>query len=295
MCRFLAYKGCRIFLSDLLTRPERSLIRQSVHAEEREEPLNGDGFGVGWYAQELDPNPCVFTSIQPAWANRNLRRLADKIQSTCIFAHVRAASPGTPVTELNCHPFQYGNFLWMHNGRIAEFRKIRRTLREHLVDEFYDLIQGTTDSEHAFALFLNELRDHLADYELDDLRQALTRTIRRIEEWLDAAGITETSWLNFCVTDGHNVLATKYVTDPSGSPQSLYFSRGERYELLDGHYHMVRDGRQTDAVIIASEPLTAERSDWEPVPVNHWISVSPELHIEIGPVQSALTGARRRS
>ena len=30
-------------------------------------------------------------------------------KSRCVFAHVRAASPGLPVTELNCHPFAYGS------------------------------------------------------------------------------------------------------------------------------------------------------------------------------------------
>lgn len=284
MCRFLAYKGRQIFLSDLLTRSEQSLIRQSFHARERKEPLNGDGFGVGWYAQEVDPAPCVFTSVQPAWANRNLRRLAEKIRSTCVFAHVRAASPGTPVTELNCHPFQYGNFLWMHNGRIADFRKIKRTLRKHLDDEFYDLIQGTTDSEHVFALFLNELSGRLEDYDLDDLRHALTRTIRLLEKWLDRSGVVENSSLNFCLTDGNSLLATKYVTNPSAQPQSLYFSRGERFELSEGHYRMIRRGDLTGAVIIASEPLTDEREDWEAVPLNHCISVSPELGLDVQPV-----------
>jgi predicted glutamine amidotransferase len=33
--------------------------------------LNGDGFGIGWFSteerREVDPSPCVFTSITPAW------------------------------------------------------------------------------------------------------------------------------------------------------------------------------------------------------------------------------------
>ena len=284
MCRFLAYKGHEIFLSDLLTRSEQSLIRQSYHAREREEPLNGDGFGVGWYAQGQDATPGVFTSIQPAWANRNLHRLADKIQSTSILAHVRAASPGTPVTELNCHPFQHGRFLWMHNGRIAEFRKIRRTLREHLQDEFYDLIQGTTDSEHVFALFLNQLGNRESHYDVDILRQTMTETISLIERWLDEAGVSTSSWLNFCIADGDRLLATKYVTNASDQPQSLYFTRGDRFELRDGHYRMMQRDEHNGAVIIASEPLTDERGDWEPVPLNHCISVSPELNIDIQPI-----------
>ncbi|KAJ1628031.1 nucleophile aminohydrolase, partial [Pavlovales sp. CCMP2436] len=88
--------------------------------------VNGDGFGVGWYDEEpctSDEEPCIFTSIQPAWNNLNLGRLARKVRSPLIFAHVRAAYPGMPVSEVNCHPFVYGRYMWMHNGSIASFAK----------------------------------------------------------------------------------------------------------------------------------------------------------------------------
>ena len=38
--------------------------------------------------------------------NENLGRLSCKIMSPLVFAHVRAAYPGMPVSEQNCHPFQ---------------------------------------------------------------------------------------------------------------------------------------------------------------------------------------------
>ena len=57
MCRFVAYSGLPLLLADLLYVPSDSLIRQSYHARERREPLNGDGFGVGWYVPEIDPTP----------------------------------------------------------------------------------------------------------------------------------------------------------------------------------------------------------------------------------------------
>ena len=41
--------------------------------------------------------PCVFTSITPAWNNENLNRLANKLESGLVFAHVRAAYPGESV------------------------------------------------------------------------------------------------------------------------------------------------------------------------------------------------------
>ncbi len=101
MCRFIAYKGDRILLSDLVTNHSNSLINQSAHARERSEPLNGDGFGLGWYVPEVSAEPCFFTSVTPAWANQNLRRIASKTASPCIFAHVRAATAGLEVNDLN--------------------------------------------------------------------------------------------------------------------------------------------------------------------------------------------------
>jgi ergothioneine biosynthesis protein EgtC len=285
MCRFLVYCGREVFLSDLITRSEQSLIRQSFKARERKEPLNGDGFGVGWYAHEIDPTPCVFTAVTPAWSNRNLQRLAEKIRSTCVFAHVRAASPGTGVTELNCHPFQYRHLLWMHNGRIPNFSALRRRIREQLNDEFYNYIQGTTDSEHAFALFLNGMRDQLGEYDLNSLVSTMGNTIGTLEGWNRAAGTTEPCFFNFAVTDGYNVVATRYVSEAGVEPETLYVAKGKRFESRDGSYDMVAADDQVAAVIIASEPLTDDRTDWEPVPRNHFVAVSRELDVRVMPIQ----------
>jgi predicted glutamine amidotransferase len=272
-------------MSDLLLKAEQSLVLQSYKAREREEPLNGDGFGVGWYTPAIDPNPCVFTSIQPAWSNRNLFRLSEKIRSTCFFAHVRAASPGTYVSEFNCHPFQYEQFLWMHNGKIAEFHKIKRMLRESLHDKYYNYIQGTTDSEHAFALFLNLLGNHIYNYTITDLSNALISTIKQIEEWAKLAGIVEPSHLNFAVSDGYDILVSRHVLNSDAEPPSLYISSGERIEIRDGMYHMAPIKHHPNAVIIASEPLTGDRSEWQKVKRNHLVLVSPELHIQQLPVE----------
>lgn len=27
--------------------------------------------------------------------------------------------PGMPVSEQNCHPFQWGRYMWMHNGMVC--------------------------------------------------------------------------------------------------------------------------------------------------------------------------------
>jgi predicted glutamine amidotransferase len=55
------------------------------------------------------------------------------------------------------HPWQYGRLMWMHNGNIAQFSRIKRKLQTSLRDELYNFVQGNTDSEWSFALFLNQV------------------------------------------------------------------------------------------------------------------------------------------
>jgi glutamine amidotransferase len=101
MCRFAAYLGPENFISSLVTEPHHSIIHQSYHAKERIEPLNGDGFGIGWYAPSFYDAPAVFKDVSPAWSNQNLRNVARVTKSTCIFAHVRAATVGGQVSQSN--------------------------------------------------------------------------------------------------------------------------------------------------------------------------------------------------
>ena len=281
MCRFLCYKGKEILLSDLLYRTKNSLILQSYKARERAEPLNGDGFGVGWYSPGLSPTPCVFTSLTPAWSNQNLRRLAEHVKSPCFFAHVRAASPGMQVSEQNCHPFQYGRYLWMHNGGIEGFNRIKRRLRQSLPDHLYHAIEGTTDSEHAFALFLSLLEDTDRTASVGEMGQILVKTIARLEQWTAEAGITGPSYYNFAVTDGQSIAAIRYISDQRLEPISLYYSAGKKFACFDGVGQMIEalPGEQT--VIIASERLTEQNDDWVRVAPNHVLTVTPEYRVSV--------------
>lgn len=280
MCRFICYKGRDLLLADLLYRPANSLIRQSFHALDRPEPLNGDGFGVGWYQREITGTPCVVTSTMPAWSNQNLRRLSYHIKSDCFFAHVRAASPGMPVSDVNCHPFQYGRFLWMHNGSISEFHRIKRRLRASLPDTIYDWIQGTTDSEHAFGVFLNALGDTQRNCSAMDMAEALMQTIEQLERWTAEAGPAGPSYYNFAVTDGLSVAALRYASDPTLEPASLYCSVFGNYVCDKGIARLLECDVTERSVIISSEQLTPDASHWHRVPPNNLVLVHPDLTIE---------------
>lgn len=281
MCRFLCYKGPEILLADLLYRPQHSLILQSFRASERTEPLNGDGFGVGWYPANTIATPCVFTSLTPAWSNQNLRRLSEHVKSPCFFAHVRAASPRMRVCEANCHPFQFGRFLWMHNGSIEGFWRIKRRLRASLPDNLYNSIEGTTDSEHAFAVFLHLLGDTENVSSANEIGQALLRTIVQLEEWTAEGGFSAPSYYNFAVTDGESIAAVRYVSDPRVEPASLYYSGGGKYQVAGGVCEFVDCRVDERTVVIASERLNENPKDWIRVAPNHLLTVTPDLAVNV--------------
>ena len=281
MCRFVGYLGSEILLADLISRPVNSLIRQSFKSKERSEPLNGDGFGVGWYAPEIAAVPSVFTSITPAWSNRNLTNLANHIHSKCFFAHVRAASPGMRVSEANCHPFRNGRFLWMHNGTIAGFSSIKRRLRQSLPDEIYHAVEGTTDSEHAFAVFLDILGEKVENTSAGDIAGGLVKTIWKLEEWGRETGVSLPSIYNFAVTDGQNLAAVRYVSDPKIEPISLYFSKRGRYQCDNGRSEIVDCSEDERGIIIASERLTEQREDWTRVAPNHVVMIDSQLDVKV--------------
>jgi len=290
MCRFVLYLGEEISVSSLVTEPENSIIHQSFHSHEREEPLNGDGFGLGWYAPAVSEEPAVFKDITPAWNNINLLNLARVIKSPCVLAHVRAATPGFPVIQLNCHPFVCGRFAFMHNGHVGGFHKIRRSLMRHLSDKAFNAISGSTDSEFLFALFLDSYRDIVKGEDADGgerpdhgselLADALQQTISKVERFKEEAGVTEPSFLNLAVTDGVSAVISRYVSTGAEVANTLYVHAGGSCECSHRHLHIMESTGPRKAVITASEPLT-ENDEWMEVPTDNMLVISEDLHIEL--------------
>lgn len=284
MCRLMAYKGTSILLDELLYKPKNSLINQSINARELEEPLNGDGFGVGWYSHHISHEPATFVSLNPAWSNRNLRNLAPKIQSDCMLAHVRAASVGE-VSEANCHPFQYRELLMAHNGGVENFGRIKRDIRAQLSDELYNWIKGQTDSEHIFSLLVNRLNTEHREFSSDAVTDAFEYTFSHVKSLMKKHGIHEEAYLNMVVTNGHFIVATRFVTDEKAEPLTLYHSEGSRYVVEDGVSRMEAPKDDDEAVLVVSEKLTDD-SHWTMIPKNHFVIVEHDLNVRIKPIKA---------
>ena len=280
MCRFLAYIGAPISMGELLYDPSDSIIKQSYAAREIEEPLNGDGFGVGWYRHERSQDPAVFVSVTPAWSNRNLRSMAPRVGSNCIVAHVRAASVGS-VAEANCHPFQYKDRLMMQNGGVECFSRIKRDLSNMLSEEMFLWIKGQTDSEQLFALFLDHLHKAGERPTPDQVADAFEAMIVDLKKLMLQHAITEPAYLNMVYTDGRIAVGLRYVTDRSDA-LTMYYSEGKKYICTDNVCRMVRGtDKKEHAAMIVSEKLTDVADDFIEVPAHHFVLVDADLTVKV--------------
>ncbi len=287
MCRFALYLGEEITLSALVTEPAYSILHQSFHSHEREEPLNGDGFGIAWYPPAGD-EPAILKEVHPAWNSRNLRSVARVTRSHCLLAHVRAASPGLPVTQLNCHPFSSGRLTFMHNGTVGGFLGLKHRLVKELDESTFLELEGSTDSEHVFALVKEAWASAGAVPPLERLEKALRGGVERIEalrrdSFAADGGTEEPSLLNLALCDGRRAVVSRFVSDMSAPANSLYVHRGHRYVCKDGVCLMLARGEGVGAVIVASEPLS-EDAGWERVERNHLVSIDQDLRVEIHPL-----------
>ena len=281
MCRFVAYIGKPMLLDELIIKPKNSLIHQSVQANEMEEPLNGDGFGVAWYDHDIHPEPGLFVSVRPAWNDQNLSYLAKKIRSNCFFAHVRAANVGW-VSEVNCHPFHYENLTFMHNGQIGGFGTLKRYIRNELDDDMYNWIKGQTDSEHFFALFLHFWKSQKRQGTAYEMADVLQETINYLIWLSNKHGIREKQYINVVLTDGRRMVSARYTDDKPENASSLYYSQGSKYICEENTCRMrTTEDPSEHAVLIVSEKLTNEVNDWHGIPSNHILLVDVNLETSL--------------
>lgn len=257
MCRWLAYSGPPIFLEALVFEPENSLCSQSLQALESKSPTNGDGFGIGWYDHREEPG--LFREVLPAWNDDNLRSLAAQIRSGLFFGHVRA-STGTVTNRSNCHPFRHGRWMFMHNGMIGGFDRLRRALMLAIEPNLFGAVKGNTDSEVFFHLLLSNGLE-------DDPVAALSRTVGQVTRAMTEAEVTEPLRLTVALTDGRTIYALRHASDKFAP--SLYYGCGAKPWVPDGARGVGDGDPAGDSILILSEPLDHVETQWTAVPKSH--------------------------
>jgi len=249
MCRFLAYFGRPIFLDELVCKPQHSLVRQSLRAEEAKVATNGDGFGVGWYGERAEPG--VYREVMPAWSDENLLGLCASVKAPLFFAHVRAAT-GTGIARQNCHPFRYGRYLFMHNGQIGGYGQLRRAMEARLPDHLYAERRGATDSELLFLMIMARL-------ELGDpIDVAVSQVLNETLAMMQVLGITQPLRFAAALADGEQVHAFRFSSDKRAP--TLYLSE------------------RSEGLVLASEPLADDHRGWELMPQGTILHLAKDGH-----------------
>jgi len=247
MCRWLAYRGEPLQPSLLILDAQHSLVAQSLNSPLGAETVNGDGFGIGWYPADRSEggHPAVFHSIEPAWHDQNLREISRAVRSPLFFSHVRAAG-GPPIQQTNCHPFRYENWLFMHNGFLADFGTVKRDLTFAIDPALYPHVRGTTDSEVLFHLALTFGLQ-------DDPVAAMQETVRLVESVGREHGVRFPMQGTIAASDGATLWTFRYSTQ--GRSRTLFHSVDipTIREMYPDAERLALFG--DDAHVVVSEPL----------------------------------------
>jgi glutamine amidotransferase len=268
MCRLFGFR------SIIPSQVHRSLLaaENALGIQSNQHP---DGWGVAFY---VDGAPHVTRSPTTALGDALFHRLSGVVSSETVLAHVRKATQGSS-TIFNCHPFQYGRWVFAHNGDIPNFEAKREALLTRVSPRFRRFILGETDSEVLFFVFLSALEASgpLADdRDVDSISNALREAINSARELCDTDGTR--ALLTVVATNGQSLVAAH-------GGKELYFStyktrcsdRGTCSSLSVACEAPSHTGR-VNHFIVSSEPLQGENV-WEPLAAGDVIGVDARMYV----------------
>jgi glutamine amidotransferase len=284
MCRVLAYVGGPVKVDDLLYGSDSSLVRQSL-SPKMLHMLSLAGFGMAaWDPRSIDPGrPFLYRSTAIPVFDRNLKALAEKLETSALLAHIRGVAYHERVTvgEQNLHPFFYpGQHLALaHNGDLHRFPEMRFDLLPHIRPDIAARIAGNTDSEWLYALLVSQLDERAGPPPADAVVEAVKRMLAIVRTVRERHGIRTSSAVNLFIAHADAIFGVRFTYDFGCAPieqgrlhesnrafLGLWYTTGTDYGFHEGEWKMIGGGRRTDAMLLASEPLTADASTWLEVP-----------------------------
>lgn len=251
----------------------RSVIPSQVHTSlvEAENALGSqstahpDGWGVSYY---IDGAPHLTRSAATALSDSLFHRVSGVVSSETVIAHIRKATVG-PKTVLNCHPFQYGRWVFAHNGEVADFERCRDALRREIAPNLRRFILGETDSEVIFFLFLSELSRYGPlgrRLGIEEVCDALRDTTERVRAVCDGPDAPRPSLLTFVVTNGTTLAATQGGKELYWSTYKTSCVDRDNCSYFADECEAPSDTGFINHLIVSSEPLSGQ---------NVWIEMQP--------------------
>jgi glutamine amidotransferase len=269
MCRLFGFR------SVIPSKVHRSLLA-AENALGVQSNYHPDGWGVAF---DVDGTPHVTRSPLTALGDSLFHKLSGVAASQTVLAHVRKATQG-PKTVFNCHPFQYGRWVFAHNGDIPTFGARREELVSAIAPELARFILGETDSEIVFYLFLSRLLRSAPlgqRFELEQVMDALRGAVETVREVCDH-GDGEPALLTLMVTDGELLAATQGGKALFWSTYKNRCSDRDRCTSLSASCEAASRDGNVNHFIVSSEPLSGENV-WQPFGAGEIIGVDRGMRI----------------
>jgi predicted glutamine amidotransferase len=223
MCRLFGFRS--IITSQVhssLIHAENALMDQSVK--------HPDGWGLAYY---IEQTPHLIRSSITAMDDHIFEKVSGVVSSQTVMAHIRNATQGDH-NILNTHPFQYGPWVFAHNGNIKNFNKLKPELLNRINPKLKRFILGSTDSEIIFFLILTFIEDEFAldkkNISFQELKKPIQKALTFITDLtgplLDQNETVPTeNYLTFLLTNGVSLIGfqggqpIKYCTHKSLCPE----------------------------------------------------------------------------
>ncbi len=264
MCRLFGFR------SVISSQVHRSLV-EADNAILHQSNFHSDGWGVAYYVANA---PHLVKSTSAAVDCTLFRKVSGVVASETVVAHLRRATQGE-LCITNSHPFQYGRWVFAHNGNIENFHEKRERILEEIPPILRRYILGNTDSEALFYLLLSRITRrvelHRSGCDLNELAEAVRDAVSAIVDivgpyHLDTDGPPEKTYLSFLLTNGSTMIAhqggkslyySTYKTSCSDSETCPYYG-SECVKTTQSGY--------VNHLLFSSEPIQGE---------NVWFKMKP--------------------
>lgn len=278
MCRLFGFRSViPSMVHSSLVAADNALGVQSEH--------HPDGWGVAYY---IDGAPHLTKSSSSALGDNLFKRVSGIVSSETVVAHIRKATQGN-LSVLNAHPFQYGRWVFAHNGDIPEFEEVRGTLLGEVAPRLRRFVLGETDSEVIFFLFLSQLQRQgplASNLGVEEVMVALRDTVARVREVCDTPQRGHTSLLTLLTTNGTSLAATQGGKDLHWSTHKTRCPDRDHCPSLSPECEAPTKTGFVNHLLLSSEPLSGENV-WQPMQPGEVIGVDWRMRI----VQQNLTEA----
>lgn len=272
MCRLFGFK------SVLQSQIHQSLVNadNAIAKLSEEHP---DGWGVAYYVEDA---PHIIKSENKAIEDKIFKKVSGVVTSHTVLAHIRNATLGNK-SILNTHPFQYGPWVFGHNGNVKNFSVNKNKLLRLVDPKYIRFILGETDSEILFFIILSEvLRSGLNKKSIAAAIEKIVGVIGPIET--DPNADNSNTFLSFIMTNGKSMVAFQ-------GGKSLYYSTHKSKCPESGtcnFFNQTCENRAANKsivnhLLISSDPLSGQ-NEWTAMKTGELIILNNEMEFNLGQI-----------